>query len=149
MKHENNQTFTYHHPMNPRRIQLTLWSLVALDVIISTAGFGFPQLWFKVFHGAPYVDPQGLLRRSAGSWAAFALFQTLAALRWKREPHWLVLVAGMRLGEIFTDWAYLGFAANITWFGAASLLAVVPSNAYLGWWLLRCYQKETGRPRIG
>jgi hypothetical protein len=50
-----------------------LFSLVLLDLCLSTGGFFFPEFWFRLFHGVHYIDPEGLLRRSAASWAAFAL----------------------------------------------------------------------------
>ncbi|HRK01918.1 MAG TPA: hypothetical protein PLH57_04580 [Oligoflexia bacterium] len=130
-----------------KRVNLVLWNLVLLDVVIATVALGFPEVWCWVFHGSDwpsFTDPYGLLRRTGASWAAFAIFQTLAALRWKREPFWLVLVAGLRLGEIFTDWIYLGFASSagaMTWFGAAALFISPPANAWIGYYLVGCYRK--------
>ncbi|MBI3288954.1 MAG: hypothetical protein HYZ74_05500 [Elusimicrobia bacterium] len=129
--------------MNPdeRRIQRTLAGLVALDVVLTLWALLAPQLWFRIFHGAPYADPEGFLRRCGANWAAFALFQAVALARWRKNPTWLAVVAGIRLSDIFTDWTYLAFCAHITPFGYAALAAVSPLNMFLGWWLLRAHER--------
>ena len=124
-----------------RRVSAILASLAALDLTLATVGFFFPQLWFTIFHGVDYVDPQGFLRRCAANWLAFGILQAVAYTRWRRQPYWLVLIAGVRLSDIFTDWTYLHFAHDITWFGRVSLFAVSPANLALGFYLLRWYQK--------
>ncbi len=113
--------------------------LVIWDLLLSTVCLFFPEWWYKLFHGAPYVDPQGLLRRTGAVWAAFTLFQLLAYLRWQREPYWLVFVAGIRLTEIFSDWIYLYFAEGSTWLGRVGLFIAPPSNVVFGWFLLRSF----------
>ena len=40
-------------------------ALVVFDVTLTLWAGAFPSLWFRVFHGAPYDDPQGFLRRCA------------------------------------------------------------------------------------
>ena len=114
-----------------------LLSLVALDAILATWGFGFPALWFRFFHGSDYVDPQGLLRRCAANWLAFALLQAAALWRWRRDPRWLTLVAGMRLGDALTDVTCLAFSARAT--AAAWILFPIAGlgNVAIGVWLFR------------
>src|SRR5439155_464884 len=75
--------------MTERRVRNVLAFLVLFDVVLTTWAGAFPQLWFRVFHGVRYDDPEGFLRRCAANWAAFALFQAIALARWKREPVWL------------------------------------------------------------
>ncbi len=85
--------------------------------------------------------PQGLLRRTGAVWAAFTLLQFVALIRWQRYPHWLVLVAGVRLTEIFSDWTYLFFCSNITWFGRLALFVSPLGNLAFGWILLRTWAR--------
>jgi hypothetical protein len=122
-----------------RTIDAILLSLLLLDVTLSVWAFFFPDAWFSVFHGVPRVDPQGLLPRMAANWAAFAVFQTVALVRWRRRPYWLAVAAGLRLSDIFTDWTYLVACHDVTWFGRIALLAASPMNVLAGWQLLRLY----------
>lgn len=131
--------------MTTSKINALLLFLILLDMTLAFTAYCLPQFWFTLFHGTPYVDPQGLLRRTAGNWLAFALLQILAYLRWKNQPYWLVLVAGVRLSDIFTDWSYLYFAQNLTCFGGFSLFIASPANLYFGWFLLKG-SKILGRP---
>ncbi len=123
-----------------RKIDAVLASLVALDVVLTVVAFGFPSFWVAVFHGVPDDDPQGFLRRCGANWAAFALFQGVALLRWRREPWWLAVAAGLRLSDIFTDWTYLLFAHDTTWFARLSLATTSPANLVVGVYLLRRYR---------
>jgi hypothetical protein len=122
-----------------RRIDAVLLCLIALDASISVAAFASPSLWYSVFHGAAYVDPQGLLRRMAANWAAFALVQTAALSRWRAKPYWLTIVAGARLGDMFTDWTCLYFCRDITRFGRIGFFLASPLNVLIGWYLIRSY----------
>ncbi|MDD5657439.1 MAG: hypothetical protein PHF00_09330 [Elusimicrobia bacterium] len=124
------------------RIDLVLAGLVALDVLLALWAFFAPRYWFHVFHGMAYFDPGGFLRRCGANWAAFALFQAIAWARWRSNPSWLAVVAGIRLSDIFTDWTYLAFCSRITVFGAISLAAVSPMNMILGWRLLRAHERR-------
>ncbi len=114
-----------------------LVALICLDVFYVIIVFFFPDSWYQFIHGIPYNDPQGLLRRTGAGWAAFALFHFITLLRWKEAPNWLAVSAGIRLTEIFTDWAYLYFSQDITWFGGISLFLAVPINALLGWYFFQ------------
>jgi hypothetical protein len=127
-----------------RGVTATLAGLLALDVVLATVAFGFPELWFQVFHGVPYQDPEGFLRRCAANWAAFALLQAIALRRWRREPWWLLVVAGARLSDIFTDWTYLFFAHDVTWFARASLATTSPGNLVVGIFLVKRWRERCG-----
>jgi hypothetical protein len=129
-----------------RRTSALLLGLVAFDLALVTLAFGLPDLWFAIFHGVERVDPQGFLQRCGANWAAFALLQAIAWRRWRAEPHWLVLVAGVRLSDMFTDWTYLAFSRDMTWFGAAALLGSSPANLLIGLHLLRTWRRvEDGK----
>ena len=130
-----------------RRLQLVLGALCVLDAVLATWALAFPSLGFAAFHGTAYDDPEGLLRRCGAGWAAYALFQTVAFRRWKDAPVWLAVVAGLRLGEVFTDWAYLGFAHHTTSFGKAALFVASPVNVALGWFLLAEHRRRTAREK--
>ncbi|MBI3543095.1 MAG: hypothetical protein HY075_07470 [Deltaproteobacteria bacterium] len=130
-----------------RRISALLAGLVALDATLTVVAFGFPQLWFDVFHGEPYVDPQGLLKRTAASWLAFAACQALALFRWRSSPYLLVLVAGARFGDVLTDWTYVGVSHQLTPIGKVLLLSASPMNLVAGLVLLAAYRSaiEAGK----
>lgn len=121
------------------KVNRLLIGLIILDIILFSFCFFFPDLWFKIFHGLPYTDPAGLLRRTGGVWVAFTLLQLMALFRWQKQPYWLVLIAGVRLTELFSDWIYLGVAERMTWFGDFGLFIAPPANAIIGWFLIRSY----------
>ncbi len=128
------------NPENANRVTALLTALVIFDFILTTVAFFFPQLWFDVFHGVAYVDPQGFLRRCGANWAAFLLFQAIALWRWRREPDWLAVVAGVRLSDIFTDMMYANVAQDVTWFARLSLPGMGLVNLAMGVWFLRQYR---------
>jgi hypothetical protein len=123
------------------RIHLLLVGLVILDIVLSVTALLFPSLWFRLFHDAAYVDPQGLLRRTGAVWVAFTLLQLLALVRWTKQPHWLVLIAGVRLTELFSDWSYLLFCSSITLTGRLGLLVAPPANLLFAWLLMRAWKR--------
>jgi len=123
------------------QVRLLLLGLVILDVILSGLCLFFPQTWFRIFHNAPYIDPQALLRRTGAVWAAFTLFQLVALIRWQKQPYWLVLVAGIRLTEVFSDWVYLALCGSITWFGRIALFISPPGNVAFAWILIRLWKR--------
>jgi len=127
-----------------KRTNLLLAALVLLDIVLSGTCLFCPALWFKLFHGTTYVDPQGLLRRTGAVWAAFTLLQLVALFRWQKYPHWLVLIAGVRLTEIFSDWTYLALCSTITRFGCAALLISPPAKLAFGLILLRIWERVVG-----
>ena len=122
-----------------------LIALVAFDLLVAVGAFLLPQIWYRLLHDAAYVDPQGLLRRTGAIWAAFAAVQILALPRWRRAAHWLLLVTGTRLSELFADWTYLVFAESITPFGTAALLVTLPANLLICWFLYATWRKLAGR----
>src|SRR5215475_8811772 len=130
---------------SPRVINLLLLFLIALDAALSVLAIAFPDTWFRFIHGQPYIDPQGLLRRTGAVWAAFTLVQALAYARWQAQPYWLVLVAGVRFTELFSDWTYLYVAEQVTWSGRLGLLIAPPANLVMGWFLLRSFLRVTDR----
>jgi hypothetical protein len=123
-----------------RWVTALLAGLVVFDCVIAVWASVFPQLWFDAFHGVRYVDPEALLRRTAAQWAGFALIQLVALIRWRREPWWLVAVAGVRLCDVFTDLVYVIFAQDLTWFARLTLPAMGPINALLAWLLIRAWK---------
>jgi hypothetical protein len=105
-------------------ILIYLWVALAEDTFLSLMAWLAPGLWFRVFHGG--VPGGGLeiafLRRSAGQWAAFALAQAITLWRWRRDPIWLVMTAGVRFSDLFTDISYVLAAPTLTTIGLLLLL---------------------------
>jgi hypothetical protein len=130
---------------SPRAINVLLFFLIALDAALSILAIAFPDLWFRLIHDRPYIDPQGLLRRTGAVWAAFTLLQALAYVRWQAQPYWLVVVAGVRLTELFSDWTYVYVAQQVTWSGRVGLLIAPPANLAMGWFLIKSFVQITGR----
>lgn len=130
-----------------RRTNLILLFMVVLDILLSVTTLLFPSWWFQLFHGAAYIDPQALLKRTGAVWVAFTLLQLLALVRWKQQPHWLVLIAGVRLTEIFSDWTYLAFCESLTLAGWIGLLVSPPANLFFAWLLIRTWKQVTPSER--
>jgi hypothetical protein len=122
-------------------IFVLLLALAIWDLILSTTCLFYPDKWFRIFHDAAYIDPQGLLKRTGAGWVAFTLLQFIAAFRWRKEPWWLVLIAGVRLTEIFTDWVYEYSAASMTTQGKIALFLAPISNILLGLFFIWVYLK--------
>ena len=124
-------------------IYVLLAFLVILDIVLSVVALCFPDTWFMTFHGVPYdnLDAQGLLKRTGAIWVAFTLLQLIAFFRWEKETWWLVLIAGVRWTELFSDWTYLYVADSITTMGKIGLLIAPPGNLVFGWILIRVYKK--------
>ena len=103
-------------------IVVYLWAALIEDTIIFALAWLEPDLWFRLFHESmPAGLEVALLRRSAGQWAAFAVAQAITLWRWKTDPAWLALAAGVRFSDLFTDVSYM---------------LAVPSLTTLGWLLL-------------
>jgi hypothetical protein len=122
-------------------VYVLLLYLVLLDAILSTTALFFPETWFKVFHDAAYVDPQGLCRRTGAVWLSFTLLQIIALFRWEKAPWWLVLIAGVRLTELFSDWTYIYVSQSLTGFGFFGLFISPPGNLAIGCFLVWVYLK--------
>jgi hypothetical protein len=115
--------------------------LVLWDLLLSVLCFCYPDYWFKTFHGAPYIDPQALLKRTGAVWTAFTLLQLIAFIRWEKAAWWLVLIAGVRFTELFSDWVYIWMANSTTPFGKFGLFIAPPSNLIFGIFFIWVYKK--------
>jgi hypothetical protein len=129
-------------------ILVFLWGALVEDTLLCVMAWLAPDLWFRAFHGAL---PAGLeiafLRRSAGQWAAFALAQALTLWRWKRDPLWLVITAGVRFSDLLTDLSYVLSVPSLTKLGWALLLPPPVLNLVGVVILLRGYrQVRSGDP---
>ena len=72
------------------------------------------------------------------------MLQILALPRWRGASHWLLLVTGIRLSEMFADWTWLVFAESMTPFGRAALLVTLPANLLACWFLFATWRRMTG-----
>ena len=105
-----------------RLIVAYLWAALIEDTVIFALAWLSPDIWFGLFHrGVPSGLENALLRRNAGQWAAFALAQAITLWRWRKDPAWLAVAAGVRFSDLFTDVSYI---------------IAVPSLTMLGWILL-------------
>ena len=103
-------------------IVIYLWAALLEDTVLFVLAWLVPELWFRLLHaGVPAGLENALLRRSAGQWAAFALAQAITLWRWRKDPVWLAVSAGVRFSDLFTDVSYI---------------LAVPSLTTLGWILL-------------
>jgi hypothetical protein len=128
-----------------RRVNLILGSLIGLDLVLTVWGFFLPRLWYSFFHGSDYIDPQALLFRCAANWLAFFLLQVFALSRWRRDPMWLAVVAGCRLGDALTDVTCLAFASRVTVFAWIAFPIAGAGNLIAGIVLLRAYRVRCAR----
>ena len=117
--------------------------LVILDLVLCVTCILFPDTWFQTFHGGPYdrYDVYGLLKRTGAVWVAFTLLQLIAMFRWTKAPWWLVLIAGVRLTELFSDWTYWYVAPTMTTLGSIGLWIAPPGNLVFGIFLVWAYKK--------
>jgi hypothetical protein len=104
-------------------ILIFLWAATLEDTFLFLMSWLAPDLWFKLFHASV---PTGLevafLRRSAGQWAAFALAQAITLWRWRKQPVWLPITAGIRFSDLFTDISYILAVPSLTTIGWITLL---------------------------
>ena len=102
---------------------LFLCGALVEDTVLCVLSWWQPEFWFHLLH---HAEPAGfdvaLLRRAGGQWAAFALVQAIALLRWRTQPLWLVIVAGARISDLFTDLSYIAAVPSLTPFGWATLV---------------------------
>lgn len=123
-----------------RRVRALLVSLTLFDLLLVLWVFALPDLWWTVFHGVERVDPQHLLQRMGANWAAFFLFELIATMLWRQAPLWILVVAGVRLSDIFTDVTYVILCDNATWFAWATLPLMSLCNLLMGLWLLKTWK---------
>jgi hypothetical protein len=135
--------------LNRAQVNVLLVALVVLDVVLSTTALWFPGHWSQTFHGLPYVDPAGLLRRTGAVWVAFTLLQAIAVFRWQNQPYWLPLIAGVRLTELFSDWVTIAAAQQMTTLGTLGLVISPPANLLFGLILISTYQRLKTGPLPG
>lgn len=138
---------TFH--LNRVQVNAFLVGLIVLDVVLSAVAILFPERWSETFHDLPYDDPAGLLRRAGAVWVAFALLQTIALFRWQDRPYWLTLIAGVRLTELFSDWATILAAKQMTHLGIVELALSPPSNLVFGLILIATYKRLQAGPLPG
>jgi hypothetical protein len=104
-------------------ILIYLWAALLEDTSLFLISWLAPDAWFRLFHGtAPAGLDIAFLRRSAGQWAAFALAQGIALACWRKKPIWLVMVAGARFSDLFTDISYILAVPSLTVLGWVCLL---------------------------
>ena len=127
--------------VNVKAVNLLLVFLVLLDLVLSAICLLNPPLWAQLMHGVAFTDSLGLVRRLGGVWLGFFVFQLIALFVWKEHSWWLVLVAGVRLTESFSDWVYWYSADHHTWFGNMGLLVAPPANWIFGYILIRTFLK--------
>jgi hypothetical protein len=100
-----------------------LWVALIEDTLLFAISWIAPDLWFRLFnHALPVGFDVAFLRRSAGQWIAFALVQAITLWRWKKQPVWLPIEAGVRFSDLFTDLSYI----MVTWHSLTTL----------GWFML-------------
>ena len=146
-KPEPGRKRTFH--LNRAQVNIFLVALVLLDVFLSTVAIVFPERWCATFHGLPYDDPAGLLRRTGAVWVAFTLLQAIALFRWQKQPYWLVLIAGVRFTELFSDWVTIFAARHMTTLGTVGLLFSPPGNLLFGLILISTYTRLKSGPLPG
>lgn len=126
-----------------RQVTYLLGFLIAVDLVLCLVGFACPELWFDLIHGAPPLDPQRFLQRTAAAWTAFLVLEVIAIVRFRRRPAWLAVIAGVRCSDMFTDITHALLAPDMTAFGHACLLAASPFNLLAGLYLLRAHNALT------
>lgn len=127
-------------------ILVYLWAALAEDTLLFLMAWLTPDLWFRVFHD---TSPAGLeiafLRRSAGQWAAFAVVQATTLWRWRKNPVWLAVEAGVRFSDLFTDISYVVAAPSLTALGWVLLLPPAALNLIGVVIMLRGYEQAQTR----
>ena len=135
--------------MVSRRLPMILNIVLALVTIEDTLLFVMawlrPSLWFRIFHHTvPASFDTAFLRRSAGQWFAFALAQTITLVVWRKRPVWLLITAGLRFSDLFTDASYIFAAPSLTTFGYLCLLPPPVLNLVFIVLLLAVYRQTMG-----
>ena len=126
-------------PLRRYAVVALLGFFAVWDLVLAALAVAWPDAWFRQMHGVPRIDPEALLARTGLVWAAFSLFHALAFLRWRKHPHWLVIVGGMRLSELFADLGYLLLAHDTTPAGRMALALAAPSNVLFAAFFIQTY----------
>ncbi len=122
-----------------KAVPIVLGVLIVSDLVLGSLIIISGQAWFDLIHGTDYVDPQALLKRTGGVWLSQAVIQAIAFFRWRNALHWLLVLAGLRWADMFSDWIYWLDANDHTWLGHAGLLLSSPLNLLLGLFFYRAY----------
>jgi hypothetical protein len=122
-----------------KAVPIVIGAIVVMDFVLAGIILISGQTWFDLVHGTDYVDPQALLKRTGALWLSFAIFQAIAFFRWRQAPHWLMILAGIRFGDLLSDWTYWLDANDHTWLGHVGLLLASPGNLLLGLFFYRAY----------
>lgn len=117
-------------PLLKAFVLLFLCGALVEDATIFALAWLAPDTWFRLFHhAAPAGLETAFLRRAAGQWAAFAVVQAIALLRWRTQPTWLVVVAGLRASDLLTDLSYIAAVPSLTPLGWVALTPPAFLNA--------------------
>jgi hypothetical protein len=121
-----------------KAVPIVIGALVLMDAVLAGIILISGQAWFDLMHGTDHVDPGGYLKRTGALWLSFAILEAIAFFRWREAPHWLMILAGVRWGDVLSDWAHWGAADDRTWLAHVLLLAT-PANLLLGFFFYRAY----------
>ena len=133
-----------------KAVPIVIGALLLMDAALAGIILISGQTWFDLMHGTDHVDPGGYLKRTGALWLSFAILQAIAFFRWREAPHWLMLLAGVRWGDVLSDWTWWGAMDDRTWLAHVLLLAT-PANFLLGLFFFRAYfvfrDRDRGRDR--
>ncbi len=128
-----------------KAVPIVIGALVLMDLVLAGIILVSGQAWFDLMHGTDHVDPGGYLKRTGALWLSFAILQVIAFVRWREAPHWLLILAGVRWGDVLSDWTWWGAMDDRTWLAHVLLLAT-PANLLLGLFFYRAYFALRDRP---
>jgi hypothetical protein len=121
----------------PRSVDAVLLTAIFVDVVLVLLTAVDYNWWFVTLHGSQVSDPfaVALLYRAAAHWTAFAVFQIAGLLLWRSSRAWLLIVAGLRFSDVFTDWAYLATSPDTVGLGFMTLASPAVLNWGMGLYL--------------
>jgi hypothetical protein len=122
-----------------KAVPIVIGVLVVMDGVLGALILISGDTWYDLVHGTDYVDPQAALKRTGALWIGFAIVQAIAFLRWRQGVHWLMILAGIRFGDVLSDWIYWADAEDHTWLGHVGLLLASPGNLLIGLFFYRAY----------
>ena len=129
-----------------KAVPIVIGALVLMDGVLAAIMLLSGQTWFDLMHGTDHVDPGGYLKRTGALWLSFAIIQAIAFMRWREAPHWLMVLAGVRWGDVLSDWTWWAAMDDRTWLAHVLLLAT-PANFLLGLFFYRAYFRVRDRRR--
>jgi hypothetical protein len=107
-----------------------------------TFGFGSSTPPFR-----PVLKPLSCVALPA-SGAAFALAQAVTLWRWRKDPVWLAVCAGVRFSDLFTDVSYILAVPSLTRLGWI-LLVPLPFLNLVGVVIMLCGYRQARTPAVG